>query len=243
MRPDVALLEFQNVSFAYGALTVTDNISMTVDAGEALGVIGPNGAGKSTLLDLVTGFKIPKAGSIWFDGEDITRVSPQRRCDMGIARSHQIPRPFGGMTVYENVLVGASLGGRRPEAASSRIALETLERSGLMPRANEMAGGLRLLDRKRLELARALATRPKLLLLDEVAGGLSDMECRTFLNLLKQIRNDGTTIVWIEHIVHALVAVISRLFVIDQGAELAQGDPAEVLHSPEVRSVYLGVPE
>lgn len=238
----MALLEFRNVSFAYGALTVTDNVSLTVASGEALGVIGPNGAGKSTLLDLVTGFKIPKTGAILFEGTDITRVSSQRRCDMGIARSHQIPRPFDGMTVYENVLVGATLGGRRPEGPASRIALEVLEQTGLMGRANDIAGGLRLLDRKRLELARALATGPKLLLLDEVAGGLSDMECQTFIALLKQIRDSGTTIIWIEHIVHALVAVISRLFVLDQGAELAEGAPSEVLESAEVRQVYLGVP-
>ncbi|OYU37854.1 MAG: ABC transporter ATP-binding protein [Pseudorhodobacter sp. PARRP1] len=236
------VLRLDEVSFAYGALCVTNKISLTLPKGQALGVIGPNGAGKSTLLDLITGTKRVASGRVYFMGQDITAASPQARSDMGIARSFQIPRPFLGMTVYENVLVGATHGGRRAEAPAQRVALRVLEQTGLMARANEPASKLRLLDRKRLELARALATEPKLLLLDEVAGGLSDMECQSFIALLKEIRDGGTTMIWIEHIVHALIAVVSQLFVLDQGARIAQGQPTQVLADPEVRRVYLGIP-
>lgn len=236
------ILRLEEVSFAYGALRVTDKVSLSLPQGRALGVIGPNGAGKSTLLDLITGTRRAASGRIIFLGQDITGLSPQARSDLGIARSFQIPRPFPGMTVYENVLVGATHGGRRAEGPAARVALRVLEETGLMPRANEPAARLRLLDRKRLELARALATEPRLLLLDEVAGGLSDMECQSFIALLRDIRDRGTTMIWIEHIVHALIAVVSHLFVLDQGAQIAEGAPATVLADPGVRRVYLGMP-
>lgn len=236
------LLRLDDLCFAYGALKTTDNVSLSVAQGDALGIIGPNGAGKSTLLDLITGAKRPLSGKITFLGRDVTGLSAQDRCDMGIARSFQIPRPFVGMSVYENVLVGATLGGRRPEGPASKVALRVLEQTGLLPRANELAGRLRLLDRKRLELARALATEPKLLLLDEVAGGLSDVECQNFIALLGEIRDSGVTMIWIEHIVHALMAVVGRIFVLDQGRPLADGAPSAVLADPEVRRIYLGIP-
>lgn len=236
------VLRLDEVSFAHGALCVTNKVSLTLPKGQALGVIGPNGAGKSTLLDLITGSRRVASGRIHFMGQDITTASPQARSDMGIARSFQIPRPFLGMTVYENVLVGATHGGRRPEGPAQKVALRVLGETGLMARANEPASKLRLLDRKRLELARALATEPKLLLLDEVAGGLSNMECQSFIALLRHIRDGGTTMIWIEHIVHALIAVVSQLFVLDQGARIAEGQPTQVLADPDVRRVYLGIP-
>jgi branched-chain amino acid transport system ATP-binding protein len=236
------ILRLDEVSFAFGALCVTNKVSLVLPQGRALGVIGPNGAGKSTLLDLITGTKRAASGRIHFMGQDVTATSPQVRSDLGIARSFQIPRPFLGLTVYENVLVGATHGGRRAERPAARVALRVLEQTGLIAHANELASSLRLLDRKRLELARALATEPKLLLLDEVAGGLSDMECQSFISLLRDIRDGGTTMIWIEHIVHALTAVVSHLFVLDQGAQIAEGAPASVLADPKVRRVYLGIP-
>jgi len=238
----MALLELSDVCFSYGALTVTDKVSLKLPADEALGVIGPNGAGKTTLVDLIIGIQKPTRGRILFDGRDIGGLSAQARCELGIARSFQVPRPFAGMTVFENLLVGATLGGRRSERAAYPVCFEVLEQTGLSYLANEPAGKLRLLDRKRLELARALATQPKLLLLDEVAGGLSDVECQALIATIRDIHASGIAILWIEHIVHALLAVVTRLFVLDQGAMLADGDPREVIDSAAVKQIYLGVP-
>ncbi len=237
------MLELRDISFRYGALTVTDSVSLTVEKGDALGVIGPNGAGKSTLLDLMMGTKVPAEGSILLDGEDISRLAAQKRAELGIARAFQVPRPFHGMTVFENVLVGATLGGRRPERGTYDHCFAVLEQTGLIDHAQDQASSLRLLDRKRLEMARALATRPRLLLLDEVAGGLTEMECQSLIGTIRQVAASGVAIVWIEHIVHALLAVVNRLCVIDQGAQIANGAPREVIELPKVKEIYLGTPE
>lgn len=236
------MLELTDVSFRYGTLTVTNRVSLSIGQDDAVGIIGPNGAGKSTLLDLMMGTKLPAEGLITFDGRDITRVPAQKRASLGIARAFQVPRPFHGMTVFENVLVGATGGGRRNERASYDLCFSVLEQTGLIQRAQEPAGSLRLLDRKRLELARALATKPRLLLLDEVAGGLTDMECRSLIDTIRNVSASGVAIVWIEHIVHALLAVVNRLCVIDQGSQIASGDPQDVIHDEKVREIYMGTP-
>jgi branched-chain amino acid transport system ATP-binding protein len=237
-----ALLTFENVSKSFGALRVTDNLSFEVEKGEALGVLGPNGAGKTTVFNLITGGLAPSAGQIAFKGRDITQLSPHERCRAGIGRSYQVALPFEGMTVFENLLVGAMFGdpGRSEQEANDRC-VELLERTGLLDKANRMAGSLTLLDRKRLELARALATDPELLLLDEIAGGLTEREAHALVDLVNDIRAQGVSIVWIEHVVHALLAVASRLLVINFGAKLAEGEPRAVMASAEVRRVYMGI--
>jgi branched-chain amino acid transport system ATP-binding protein len=236
------LLSFENVSKSFGTLKVTDDLSFSVEKGEALGVLGPNGAGKTTIFNLITGGVFPDAGVIRLNGQDISRLSPHRRCRAGIGRSYQVALPFEGMTVFENLLVGAMFGrSRRSTHEANDGCLELLDRTGLLGKANRLAGSLTLLDRKRLELARALATGPELLLLDEIAGGLTEQEARDLVDLVNAIRAEGVSIVWIEHVVHALLAVASRLLVINFGAKLAEGDPRAVMASPEVKRVYMGI--
>ncbi|MBN8441967.1 MAG: ABC transporter ATP-binding protein [Thauera sp.] len=229
------------MSKSYGALKVTNDVSFTLDKGEALGIIGPNGAGKTTLFNLVTGNVRPDAGTVSFNGRDVTHLPASARCHLGIGRSYQVPHPFGGMTVFENVLVGATFGAGHSEREGTPVAFEALRRTGLLPKANRLAGALPLLDRKRLELARALATEPDLLLLDEIAGGLTEHEVGALIEVIQDIRAEGTSIIWIEHIVHALLAVVDRLLVISFGSKLMEGDPAKVMASPEVQEIYLGI--
>lgn len=235
------LLELSGVSKSYGALKVTDDLSFSLGKGEALGIIGPNGAGKTTLFNLVTGNVRPDVGRVSFNGRDVTDLSASRRCHLGIGRSYQVPHPFAGMTVFENVLVGATFGAGHAEREGTPLAIFALERTGLLAKANLLAGALPLLDRKRLELARALATEPDLLLLDEIAGGLTEHEVAELIESIQDIRAEGTSIIWIEHIVHALLAVVDRLLVINFGSLLMQGEPAEVMASPEVQEIYLGI--
>jgi len=218
-----------------------DAIGLDVAEGEALGIIGPNGAGKTTLFNLVAGDLAPDAGTIRFKGADITAMKTHRRCAAGIGRTYQIPRPFESLTVFENLLVGAVYGAGKRESEVVGACAEILERTGLAAQANRRAGSLTLLERKRLELARALATNPRLLLLDEIAGGLTEGECRALVETIKAIRARGVTIVWIEHIVHALVAVVERLIVLDFGRKIAEGEPQAVMSSPEVQEIYMGI--
>ncbi|WP_206998853.1 ABC transporter ATP-binding protein [Trinickia mobilis] len=235
------VLKLSAVSKRYGALTVTDDISFAVERGETYGILGPNGAGKTTLFNLVSGDARPDAGAVEFDGQDVGHLPPHRRCAAGIGRSYQVPRPFGGMTVFENLLVGATFGGELSERDAYDVCVDVLERTGLKARANQLAGTLGLLDRKRLELARALATRPQLLLLDEIAGGLTEPETHALVDEIKRAKERGVTIVWIEHVVHALLAVADRLLVINFGKKLAEGLPNAVMDDPEVKRVYLGL--
>jgi len=235
------LLQLDQVSKSYGALRVTDGLSLALGKGEALGIIGPNGAGKTTLFNLIAGNVQPDGGTVHFNGRDITHLAPARRCHLGIGRSYQVPHPFGGMTVFENVLVGATFGAGHSERAGTPLALDALQRTGLLAKSNRLAGSLPLLDRKRLELARALATQPDLLLLDEIAGGLTEHEVAELIESIQDIRASGTSIIWIEHIVHALIAVVDRLLVLNFGKLLIQGNPAEVMASPEVQEIYLGM--
>jgi branched-chain amino acid transport system ATP-binding protein len=225
----------------FGALQVIDNLSVQLDEGEAVGVVGPNGAGKTTMLNLLAGQLRPDSGRVRFDGQDVTALPARRRCLLGIARTYQIPLPFSGMTVFENALVGASFGSPgRSDAEAAEAAVAGLHRAGLLGRANRLAGSLTLLERKRLELARALATGPRVLLLDEIAGGLTEPEVQELVTTVGELRSAGVSVLWIEHIVHALVSVVDRLIAVDFGRKLIEGRPEAVLASPEVRDVYLG---
>jgi branched-chain amino acid transport system ATP-binding protein len=235
------ILKLENLSKSFDSITAIDAVDLEVTQGEALGVIGPNGAGKTTLFNLVTGLLRPDTGSVWFDGRDITRAPPRVRCIAGIGRSFQIPHPFESLTVFENLLVAAIHGRRRREAQVIDACGEILERTGLIAFANRRAAMLNLLGRKRLELARALASAPRLLLLDEIAGGLSEAECAELVQLVQDIKNSGVTIVWIEHIVHALVSVVSRLVVLNFGRKIVEGEPRTVMASDEVREIYMGI--
>jgi branched-chain amino acid transport system ATP-binding protein len=235
------ILALDKISKRFGAIVIADELDLALAPGEALGIIGPNGAGKTTLFGIMTGTLAPDAGQVLFEGGDITRASPSRRCRMGIARSFQIPQPFGDMTVFENLVVAAAFGAGRSEREAYGPCMDILGQCGLAAAANRRAGSLTLLDRKRLELARALATNPRVLLLDEVAGGLTEPECATLVALIKQLRESGLSIIWIEHVVHALIAAIDRLVVLHGGRFIAEGDPQSVIRSPEVADIYLGI--
>jgi branched-chain amino acid transport system ATP-binding protein len=243
-RGPVPLLQAEGLAKRFGRVTTANSVSFHVGAGEVLGVVGPNGAGKSTLLDLVNGGQRPDAGRIVLDGQDVTSLDAAARGLRGVARTHQIPRPFGGLTVFENVLVGASFAGQARRGVAYARAHEAIETAGLGHVENVQAASLRLLDRKRLELARALATSPRLLLLDEIAGGLTDRELPELIDVITRLRDSGMAIIWIEHIVHALLQVVDRLMCLAMGDIVATGDPQVVMRSPEVTEVYLGsVPE
>ncbi|MEX0958608.1 MAG: ABC transporter ATP-binding protein [Burkholderiales bacterium] len=235
------LLALHGISKRFGALKATDEVSFELEEGEALGILGPNGAGKTTLFNLISGDLKADAGRVFFAGADITRLPPHWRCRAGIGRSYQIPHPFSGMTVFENLLVAAVFGGGRREADATFACADILDRTGLGRKANQLAGTLTLLDRKRLELARALATQPRVLLLDEIAGGLTEHEARELVATIQGVRDQGVAIVWIEHVVHALLACVSRLIVLNFGELIAEGDPREVMASSEVQRVYMGI--
>jgi branched-chain amino acid transport system ATP-binding protein len=232
------LLELEGLSKSFGALKVIDGLDVRLDEGEALGVVGPNGAGKTTMLHLAAGQLRPDAGRVRLGGRDITGLPARARCQLGLARTYQVPQPFSGMTVYENVLVGATFGGNQEAHVAALAALELVELTGY---ANRLAGSLTLLERKRLELARALATGPRVLLLDEVAGGLTEPEVHQLVATIGRVRQAGVSIVWIEHIVHALLSLVDRIVAINFGRKLIEGEPRAVMASPEVRDVYLGV--
>jgi branched-chain amino acid transport system ATP-binding protein len=236
-----SVLRLERVSKNFGALTVVDGLSFELAAGEALGIIGPNGAGKTTLFNLISGDLIPTSGKIAFCDNDITTMPAHARCRLGIGRTYQIPHPFGGMSVFENLLVAASFAGGAAERAGYAMCVDILKRTGLVGKANQQAGRLTLLERKRLELARALAVKPKLLLLDEIAGGLTEGECTALVATIKELRRDGISIIWIEHIVHALLAAIDRLLVIDFGHAIAEGEPQRVIKERAVQEVYMGI--
>jgi branched-chain amino acid transport system ATP-binding protein len=235
------ILSLDRVSKSYGALKVTDAVSFEVEPGEALGIIGPNGAGKSTLFNLITGNVRPDEGRIRIDGRDVTGESPMQRCASGIGRSFQIPQPFGHLSVYENLLVAARFGAGASGQDAPGLCLDILARTGLSSVANRLSGGLPLLQRKRLELARAMATRPRVILLDEIAGGLTDAECVELVGTIRSIHAEGTAIIWIEHVLHALTSVVERLMVLNFGRMLTIGAPDTVMASPEVREIYLGI--
>ncbi|MGX9354730.1 ABC transporter ATP-binding protein [Roseobacteraceae bacterium S113] len=235
------ILQLDGLSKAFGAVTVADELSYTLGDGDALGIIGPNGAGKTTMFNLITGTLAPDSGTIRFQGHDITRSSAARRCRSGIARSFQVPQPFSGMTVFENAMVAATQAANLSGQEAEAHCIDVLHKTALLDKANMVAGSLTLLDRKRLELTRALCAKPKLLLLDEIAGGLTESECVSLIQTIKDVHASGVSIIWIEHVVHALLAVVDRLIVIDFGRKIAEGAPKEIMASPEVQEIYLGI--
>jgi branched-chain amino acid transport system ATP-binding protein len=237
----MTVLTLHNVSKSYGAVKVTDGITLSVAQGQTLGILGPNGAGKTTLFNLISGDVKVDAGRVEYEGRDVTALAPHQRCRSGIGRSYQVPQPFGNMTVFENLVTAAAFGGNQAEHEAWHTAVDVLQKTGLKAHANKPAGGLTLLNRKRLELARALATRPKLLLLDEIAGGLTEHEAKELVDELKRIKAEGVTMIWIEHVVHALLAIADRLFVINFGQKLAEGEPQAVMNNPDVKRVYMGM--
>jgi branched-chain amino acid transport system ATP-binding protein len=235
-----SILALEQISKRFGAIVVAERVGLQLAEGEALGIIGPNGAGKTTLFGIISGTIAPDSGRVVYAGRDITSLPPAQRCALGIGRSFQIPQPFSGMSVFENLVVAAAFGGGRRERDAYESCMAILERCGLLNKANRPAGTLTLLDRKRLELARALASQPAVLLLDEVAGGLTEHECQTLIALIAEIRQGGVSIVWIEHVVHALLASVDRLLVLHNGAFIADGDPQAVIRSPQVAEIYMG---
>jgi branched-chain amino acid transport system ATP-binding protein len=234
------LLELEHATKRYGALTVVDDLSLHVSEGEALGIVGPNGAGKTTALSLIAGDVPLTKGRVRFAGDDITRLPAHRRCRAGIARTFQVPKPFLKMSVFENVVVGG-LFGRSGIGGAEEAAITALQRTRLIDHANKAAGSLTLLERKRLEIARAIVTEPRLILLDESAGGLTEPEVGELLPVVQELKDAGTAIVWIEHVVHALVAIADRVMCIDRGRLLVEGAPEEVMNSRAVQEIYLGV--
>lgn len=237
----MSLLSVQNISKNFGSLKVTNNLSFDLKEAEAIGILGPNGAGKTTLFNLVSGDITPDSGDILLNGKSILSLSPSQRCIEGFGRTYQIPHPFEGMSVFENVLVGAVFGNNYSEKQAEELALYVLEETGLINKAEDLAGTLSLLERKRLELAKAMATQPKILLLDEIAGGLTEHEVHELIELIQKIRKKGVSIIWIEHIVHALLSVVDRLIAINFGEMLIEGGPQMVMNSPEVKEVYMGI--
>jgi len=235
------LLRCDALSKSFGSVIAADNVSFSVSPGDAVGIIGPNGAGKTSLFNLITGTLSSDSGTIHFSEQDVTLDNSAIRCRKGIARSFQIPQPFSAMSVYENALVAATHGAQLSGKAAHSAAIDALEKSALIKRSNDLAGSLTLLERKRLELTRALASNPKLLLLDEIAGGLTEHECQSLIHTIKEIGASGVTIIWIEHVVHALLAVVDRLIVLDFGKVIADGDPQQVIASKVVQENYMGV--
>lgn len=228
---------------SFGKVVAVSDLKFEVDRREILGIIGPNGAGKTTLFNLISGEIRADRGKVLFDGDDVTHTSMYKRCRRGIARTYQIPRPFLNMTVLENLLVGATYGAGMVRRQSKKKCDHILERTGLAARRDAFAGSLPLLDRKRLELAKALSTEPTLLLVDEVAGGLTEAEVEEVLELIHSLRKDGITILWVEHIVMAMQKGPDRLLVMNFGRNLFCGKPDEAFNSEEVQEVYLGTEE
>jgi branched-chain amino acid transport system ATP-binding protein len=193
------------------------------------------------MFNLITGTLAADGGRVMFGGRDITQTSAAQRARAGIARSFQVPQPFSGMNVFENAMIAATQAAGLHGAEAEHLCLDVLAQTDLLDKANTLAGSLTLLDRKRLELTRALCAKPKLLLLDEIAGGLTEVECVALIQTIKDIHASGVSIIWIEHVVHALLAVVDRLIVIDFGRKIAEGDPHQIMESPEVREIYLGI--
>jgi branched-chain amino acid transport system ATP-binding protein len=238
----VSVLSVNNLAKSYGAgPKVLTDVSFAVRPSELLGIIGPNGSGKTTLFGTISGQLTPDDGTILLDGKDVTRMTCARRAQKGIGRSFQVPQSFSGMTVFENLLVGARFAARLSGREAERHVLDVMAKTGFSHLSGTLARDLPLLDRKRLELARALATRPRLLLLDEIAGGLTDDEARDIAQMVGQLSGEGIAVIWIEHLVHILTTTVGRLIVLGEGRIIADGEPATTMKIPAVRQIYLGM--
>ena len=237
------ILTIKKLNKSFGKVVAVHDLSFEVDRGEILGIIGPNGAGKTTAFNLITGEIRPDKGEVVFDGKDVTFDPTFRKCRIGIARTYQIPKPFLNMTVLENLLVGSVYGGNKGYSASKKRSEEILEKTGLISKKVDLAGSLPLFDRKRLELAKALATDPRLLLVDEVAGGLTEPEVEEVLEIIHSVRKEGVTVLWVEHIIMAMQKGPDRLLVMNFGRNLFCGKPDEAFSSEEVQKIYLGAEE
>ncbi|WP_186393346.1 MULTISPECIES: ABC transporter ATP-binding protein [unclassified Pannonibacter] len=235
------ILSGRGISKSYGALRVLHDLDIDVHTGEILGILGPNGAGKTTLFNMISGDVTPDSGEVVFKGERLRSEPAHKRCRRGIGRTYQIPKPYAGMTAFENLMVAAMFGASLSERQANAFCAAILEECGLSAKANLAAGSLTLLDRKRLELARALASNPALLLLDEIAGGLTEEESRQLVELVRKIRERNITIIWIEHVLNAIMAVADRLLVLNFGEKIAEGPPKEVIANPDVQRVYMGI--
>ena len=235
------LLSLDKVSIAFGGVTAVKNISLSVEPGEILGVMGPNGSGKTTLFNLVSGALVPDSGEVLLHGERTNGLPPHQLCRRGLARTFQLVRPFLALTVLENVLVGLGYGRENLTGAPARVkAAELLNSVGLEGRSDRFASTLTVMDRKRLELARALATSPKLLLLDEFMAGLTPTETAAAIRLVKEMQRGGLTVVLVEHIVWALLDVSHRIVVFSAGEKIADDVPARIAKNAHVIEVYLG---
>jgi branched-chain amino acid transport system ATP-binding protein len=234
------LLEVRELSKSFGAITVADHVDLSIDLGECVGVIGPNGAGKSSLFGLISGSLRPDRGSVRFDGKDVTAMPAHRRVHLGIGRAFQIPQPFPNLTAFENVLAAASFGARLSGHAAQDKAREVVETTGLSDMADKPAGSLTLLNRKRLELAKALAVDARLLMLDEIGAGLTEREVDRLVETIGRLKK-GHAIIWIEHIAHALKSVADRIAVLHFGRKLLDGPPEEVMSSATVKEIYMGL--
>lgn len=238
--PRGEFLSAKGISKSFGALVVIEDLDFTMGVNDAVGIVGPNGAGKTTLLSILAGAFAPTSGAISFAGHDVTAITAAGRCKAGLVRTHQIPKPFSGMTVFENVFVAAAHGEISARGETYDRVVDSLSLCGMLQVANRQADTLGLLDRKRLELARALATNPKLMLLDEIGGGLTDSEASELVATIQELRRRNIGIVWIEHIVHILLQVADRLICMDAGRIIADGDPKAVMSDEQVMKAYLG---
>lgn len=235
-----AILTVKDLGISFGSNHVLKSVNFELGEGEVLGVIGPNGAGKTVMLNILTGILKPTKGSIEFEGAEISGQDITQRCHGGIGRTFQVPRPFEKMTVFENIMVGGVFGAGMTEKQAKEKALEVAETIGLSDKLGLFAGKLGLLDRKRLEIGRALATEPKILLLDEVGGGLTESEVGLIIDLVKTVKKQGVSVIWIEHIIRTMLEGTDRVLLLADGVDVICGKPLDVMNSKEVSQVYMG---
>lgn len=235
-----AILTVKDLGISFGSNHVLKSVNFELGEGEVLGVIGPNGAGKTVMLNILTGILKPTKGTIEFEGAEISGQDITQRCHGGIGRTFQVPRPFEKMTVFENIMVGGVFGAGMTEKQAKVKALEVAETIGLSDKLELFAGKLGLLDRKRLEIGRALATEPKILLLDEVGGGLTESEVGLIIDLVKTVKKQGVSVIWIEHIIRTMLEGTDRVLLLADGVDVICGKPLDVMNSKEVSQVYMG---